>query len=313
MECSDVTHNCFAGITGCSSSEPLPSVSTEVISVQSAEPTLQDVVAAPSRSPAVSDQAFFVQSSQPTGTSLSTEVILVQSAEPTLQDVVAAPSRSPSVSEQAFVVQSSQPTGTSLSTEVILVQSDGPTSQNVVPAPSRSPAVSEQALVVQSAEPTSESDGGGGYQNPSGNTFFCGETYDKIDEQCFTSKPCPSGRGSDYCANHEGCFSVPSCTAQYESAVDAISPPPPTMSPNSSMQPSTKPVNAPPSRVRCCLNYLSTRVLDAFHMCTNLLILFSCYIGDIEPIQAVCVQFTNNGIAIQSANSQHTLLRNNLG
>ena len=202
MECSDVTHNCFAGITGCSSSEPLPSVSTEVISVQSAEPTLQDVAAAPSRSPA----AFVVQSSQPMGTALSTEVILVQSAEPTLQDVVAAPSRSPSVSEQA--------------------------------------------LVVQSAEPTSDSDGGGGYQNPSGNTFFCGETYDKIDEQCFTSKPCPSGRGSDYCANHEGCFSVPSCTAQYESAVDVISPPPPTMSPNSSMQPSTKPVNAPTSRVR---------------------------------------------------------------
>ena len=249
MECSDVTHNCFAGITGCSSSEPLPSVSTEVISVQSAEPTLQDVAAAPSRSPA----AFVVQSSQPMGTALSTEVILVQSAEPTLQDVVAAPSRSPSVSEQALVVQSSQPTGTSLSTEVILVQSDEPMSQNVVAAPSRSPAVSEQALVVQSAEPTSDSDGGGGYQNPSGNTFFCGETYDKIDEQCFTSKPCPSGRGSDYCANHEGCFSVPSCTTQYESAANGGSLIPSTMSP----KPSMPPINTPSSLVRSCLSISS--------------------------------------------------------
>ena len=220
--------------------------------------------------------------------------------------MVAAPSRSPAVSDQAFVVQSSQPTVTSLSTEVISVQSAEPTSQDVVSAPSRSP-------VVQFAEPTSASDGGGGYQNPLGNTFFCGETYDKINEQCFTSKPCPSGRGSDYCANHEGCFSVPSCTAQYESVVDAISSPTPTMSPNSSMQPSMRPINAPSSRVRCCLNYLSKRVLRAFQMCNTLLIYSSCYIGDIEPIQAACIQFTNNVIAIQSANSQHTLLRNNLG
>lgn len=153
MECTDVTHNCFAGITGCSIANTDPSID--------------------------------YSASTDTLPSFSTEVIVVQSAEPTSQDGVAAPSRTPSGSEEA--------------------------------------------LVVQSAEPTVASDVGEGmniamYQNPSGNSFFCGESYDKISEQCFMSKPCPSGVGADYCADHGGCFSVPSCTEKYESAADANGP-----------------------------------------------------------------------------------------
>ncbi len=77
------------------------------------------------------------------------------------------------------------------------------------------------------------------YQNPSGNTYFCGVAFDEVNEQCLTSKPCPSSIASDFCAEHEGCFSAPSCTAEYES-VTAES----NLSPSSS-NPSIQFTNAP--------------------------------------------------------------------
>ncbi len=91
MECSDLTHNCFAGITGCknantdpstdtsvsSSSEPLPPLSTETIVAQP-----EAGVAPPSRSPSVSEQALGVRYTQPTGAPSRSPVIL-----PTMTDV----------------------------------------------------------------------------------------------------------------------------------------------------------------------------------------------------------------------------------
>ena len=175
MECSDVAHFCFAGITGC----------TAANAVLSPVP------------------------------SMSSELILVQIAEPTTQGGSAAPSRSPSGGGQAHGVLSAEP-----STAV-----DG--------------GVGTDNIVI--------------HQNPSGNAYFCGETWAMITVECLTSKPCPSGVGSDYCADHEGCFSVPSCTTQYESAANGGSLIPSTMSP----KPSMPPINTPSSLVRSCLSISS--------------------------------------------------------
>jgi hypothetical protein len=86
------------------------------------------------------------------------------------------------------------------------------------------------------------------YQNPSGNTYFCGLTYEEVNEQCLTSKPCPSSIASDFCAEHEGCFSAPSCTAEYESITTESS-----LSPSSS-NPSTQLTNAPSVSAASLLN-----------------------------------------------------------
>ncbi len=252
LECSDVTHNCFAGITGCRIATADPNivagvtVGSKPLSTLSSTGTIaagpEGGSTAPSHLPSVSGQAFLlgVQSSQP----------------PT-----GAPVRSP------VIVPSSTEAPPLFSTEVISVQSAEPTLLgDTVAAPSRSPAASNHALVVQSAEPTLAGDGGGGYQNPSGNTYYCGRTYDEIFGRCFASKPCPGGTGSDYCADHEGCFLVPGCTAQYKSAViGASGTPPPTMPPNSSMQQqSMQPDDAPSSRVRRCLIFFKREVSVLF-------------------------------------------------
>lgn len=88
------------------------------------------------------------------------------------------------------------------------------------------------------------------YQNPSGNTYFCGITFEEVTEKCLTSKPCPSSIASDFCAEYEGCFSVPSCTAEYESVTMENSLPP------SSLTPSMQSTNAPSpevSRIMLCV------------------------------------------------------------
>ncbi len=194
-ECSDVTHNCFAGITGCSITSAIPSPMP----------------------------------------SSPTELILVQSVEPTMQDGFEATSRSPSESGQEYGAISAEPSAT-------IDEGEG-------------------------------MDGITMYQNPSGNTFFCGETFAKITIKCLMSKPCPSGVGSDYCADNEGCFSVPVCTAQYESAANASSPPTPTMSPKTSMPP----INTPSSLVCPCLCFSScSNVLAFLHHVTHPLF-STCY------------------------------------
>ena len=57
------------------------------------------------------------------------------------------------------------------------------------------------------------------YHNPVGNNYFCGIGYHDIISQCLDSKPCPGGKGSDWCESHEACFSAPSCTDEYEKSV----------------------------------------------------------------------------------------------
>ena len=57
------------------------------------------------------------------------------------------------------------------------------------------------------------------YHNPVGNNYFCGIGYHYIISQCLDSKPCPSGKGSDWCESHEACFLAPSCTEEYEKSV----------------------------------------------------------------------------------------------
>ena len=170
LECSDVGHYCFAGITGCNATNVVP---TPVPST-------------------------------------STELNLVQIAESTTQGGSAAPSRSPSGRGQTYGVLSAEPS---------VVINGGVATDNIVI-----------------------------HQNPVGNSYFCGEAWAKIAVECLASKPCPSGVGSDYCADHEGCFSVPSCTAQYESAANGGSLIPSTMSP----KPSITPINTPSSLVRSC-------------------------------------------------------------
>jgi len=86
------------------------------------------------------------------------------------------------------------------------------------------------------------------YQNPVGNTFFCGGMFSEITVNCLQSKPCPGGFASDFCAENEGCFSVPSCVAQYESAAIAPDPskePTPAPTPNPTRNPSNQPINPP--------------------------------------------------------------------
>jgi len=69
------------------------------------------------------------------------------------------------------------------------------------------------------------------YQNPEGNSFFCGYIYTEISPKCLQSKPCPGGYASGNCAEKEGCFLVPSCRTQYESATVANMAPSPSKPP----------------------------------------------------------------------------------
>lgn len=68
------------------------------------------------------------------------------------------------------------------------------------------------------------------YSNPESNIFFCGTKFADIKRKCLLSKPCPGGFASRFCDDKEGCFSVPSCAAEYSVATPSnllSSPPPP--------------------------------------------------------------------------------------
>jgi len=62
------------------------------------------------------------------------------------------------------------------------------------------------------------------FDNPEGNTFFCGFTYYAILDMCLQSKPCPGGFGTGICADDEGCFNVEQCQNEYQAATEADSP-----------------------------------------------------------------------------------------
>ena len=66
------------------------------------------------------------------------------------------------------------------------------------------------------SSPTVNNNNGGLYQNPQGNKYFCGTNYNEVTSQCLKSKPCPSGKGFEYCKEDEGCYAAPSCTSEYE-------------------------------------------------------------------------------------------------
>lgn len=83
------------------------------------------------------------------------------------------------------------------------------------------------------------------FPNPEGNNFFCGAMFAEIAENCLQSKPCPGGFASNFCAEHEGCFSVPNCAVEYESATIASGPPPSPPTPNPSKQPTSRPTPNP--------------------------------------------------------------------
>ena len=59
------------------------------------------------------------------------------------------------------------------------------------------------------------------YDNPDGNSYFCGPSYSLVQSRCLASKPCPGKSAAD-CPGTQGCFSAPECAAEYENptAVD---------------------------------------------------------------------------------------------
>jgi len=61
------------------------------------------------------------------------------------------------------------------------------------------------------------------YQNPPGNTFFCGASYSAITGSCLQSKPCPSSAAWKDCGIGEGCFNHPTCKTQYDLAASVPS------------------------------------------------------------------------------------------
>jgi len=91
--------------------------------------------------------------------------------------------------------------------------------------PFNSPQICSGDSTIQTppTPPTSDSDQIVAlYKNPVENEYFCGEMFSTITESCLSSKPCPGGFDG-ICeghtrSNHQGCFKVPQCTAEYKAA-----------------------------------------------------------------------------------------------
>lgn len=262
LECSDLSHNCFAGITGCKStntdadtanndeeSHPTFSIETNNTNdVASSYTKPPDITLSPSLSPEKRNAQDFVilQTAYPTP-------YMPASAEPTFLPITG--SLPPLTGTQ---VESSQSTTIMIDQQKLLCAStkdELEVSCASAPSCANTSCPSQmfcfaftcnnntEAVLTTTAESytvaTSSSIGGGGgagvvteeeegvdtimYSNPSGNTFFCSETYELLQSTkiCLMSKPCPSGIATNSCVAHEGCFSSSSCAAQYESAAAA--------------------------------------------------------------------------------------------
>eukprot|EP00569_Conticribra_weissflogii_P001410 CAMPEP_0171353888 /NCGR_PEP_ID=MMETSP0878-20121228/44424_1 /TAXON_ID=67004 /ORGANISM="Thalassiosira weissflogii, Strain CCMP1336" /LENGTH=905 /DNA_ID=CAMNT_0011859845 /DNA_START=107 /DNA_END=2824 /DNA_ORIENTATION=- len=111
------------------------------------------------------------------------------------------------------------------------------------PQPTDSPTLSSKptsAPVIKTAEPS---------KAPTPNTFFCGETYQDAEQNCFTATPCPNGSG---CPAGESCYgiAIPKCVSASPTAAPTDSGPQPTDSPTLSPKPTSAPVikTAEPSK-----------------------------------------------------------------
>jgi len=96
-------------------------------------------------------------------------------------------------------------------------------SSGVISSPINVPVPSPQVITNNNkptpsfiSSPTVNNNNGGSYTNPQGNKYFCGTNYNDVTSQCLKSKPCPSGKGFEYCKDNEGCYAAPSCTSEYE-------------------------------------------------------------------------------------------------
>ena len=97
-------------------------------------------------------------------------------------------------------------------------------SSGVISSPINVPVTSPQVTTNNNnkptptfiSSPTINNNGLGSYTNTRGNKYFCGTNYNEVTSQCLKSKPCPSGKGFEYCKDNEGCYAAPSCTSEYE-------------------------------------------------------------------------------------------------
>lgn len=87
---------------------------------------------------------------------------------------------------------------------------------SVIPSNSQEEASNHKVDSVMSKmkQPSSSSSStsSSAIENPPGNQYFCGNTFEEAD----CSRPCPTGVSADYCDEKHGCFFVPSrCVGKF--------------------------------------------------------------------------------------------------
>eukprot|EP00986_Skeletonema_menzelii_P000477 scaffold137_cov156-Skeletonema_menzelii.AAC.8 len=250
LECSDVGHTCFAGVTGCPSNAAALSNNNSVgnNSINSnlqATPVLTTIIQGQQQpSPAI----VFVKPQTPTTTTASF------SSSNNNECTIHSDCPSGKFCSEGFCGQcSKEGMGCSVdevcrTTSCHVTQKSGPTkcynkeemhsfcrtawkdesyqcnldtmvceSSNfglggsVQVAPTQDP----NTIVIKPESPL--------YTNPTGNNYFCGYSFSSLTSACLQSKPCPNGFASKYCAAEEGCFRSDQCAEEYEAASTALS------------------------------------------------------------------------------------------
>lgn len=340
LECSDLSHNCFAGITGCKStntdadtandeeSPPTFSIMTITNDEESSYTEPSDITRSPSLSPEQrnAQDGVILQTTNPTPN-------VPESAESTLSLPPLTGTQVESSQSTTIIMDQQQLLCASTKDELELTCDAAPscaiticpsqmfcfaftcnnnteavlttTAESTTVATSSISNISSSIIGGEGAEVVMEDDDVGTmmYLNPLGNIFFCSETSELLQSTkiCLMSKPCPSGIATNSCVAHEGCFLSSSCAAQYESAaVDA--PIHHLLTTKPSMQPHTIEPLMTPSFVQPSVHHIPTTLLTTSYP-SGLSVMIPVSVVDASLPQ----ESTSSPFIIQSTTSPSTV------